>query len=327
MTIRNGSRQIAPTQVTLAIEAWNARDLDDDDLFKRSLRSLANQDYPIDQCQILVIVDASVRERDLEWILRDLPTATFIRFPNATYFRSKNRALDAATGAIVVFADSDVRYTPEWLQRILDTFHDDEVNLVVGKTMYEPGFLSGTQNLVDWAATRPHSGWTDWFYGNNLAVRRARFQDFRFREDLGPHGGGAVDIARHELRAAGIRPWYSAEAKGWHHLAPFTKKRLRIGGYQIHYRRLSPDTPWSWVVRVPALAPFFVTGGSLIKAYQRAWTLRKSLPGRGSSLPIYFVTMAGVKIIEFLGAAFISWAPSSMRTRVDWFTLPEQASS
>lgn len=325
LTVQNRETQIAPNRVTLALEAWNARDLDRDDLFKRSLHSLANQDYPIDQCQILVMVDSSIREKDLEWILKYLPTATFLRIPNATYYRSKNRALDSATCEIVVFADSDVRYAPDWLQMILATFHDDEVNLVVGKTLFESGFLSGTLNINDWAATRPHSGWTDWFYGNNLAVRRAVFEDFRFREDLGPSGGGAVNIARYELRAAGIRPWYSDEARGWHHLAPFMKNRLRAGGYNIYHRRMSPNAPWSWLVRVPAFAPFFVTGGSLIKAYQRAWSLRRSLPGRGSSLPIYLVTLAAVKFIEFLGAAFISWAPSSQRARVDWFRLPEQA--
>ena len=324
MTVQNRAIPITQNRVSLAIEAWNARNLDLDDVFKRSLRSLAAQDYPIDQCQILITVDSSMQERDPDWILKDLPTAAFLRIPNATYYRSKNRALATATGEILVFADSDVRYEPDWLERILDPFHEAEVNLVVGRALFEPGLLSKTLDLCDWAATRPHSGWTDWFYGNNLAVRRLVFESFRFREDFGPSGGGAVNVARHELKADGIRPWYSSEAHGWHHLAPFMKKRLRTGGYHIHYRRLSPDTPWSWLVRMPPLAPFVVTAGSLIKAYHRAWSLRMTLPGRGTSLPIYFVTLAAVKFVEFLGAAFISWMPSSIRGRVDWFTIREK---
>jgi glycosyltransferase involved in cell wall biosynthesis len=250
-----------------------------------------------------------------------LPTATFIRVNGATYFRSKNRAIQEAKGEALVFADSDVVYSKEWLESMLRCLENGK-DLVSGNTQYEKGPFSTTLTLCDWSARRSSSGPTDWFYGNNVAIRRSLFEKIRFREDLGISGGGAVNILREQLKSIGVQPWFCAEAKAWHHLAPFWQKRLRVGGYQIQYRRLARETDWSWLARVPLLAPFLVTGGTLVKAYQRAWRLRSTLPWRGFSLPFYGLSMAGVKAVECIGACFVAWSPGWVSRRFGWFDVP-----
>ena len=315
---------IAPHEVTVAIEGWNAQDLHSRRVFERSLRSLTAQTYPLRECQVLVIVDDSSSEADTAWILGELPGASMLRVRDATYFRAKNRAMEAAKGSVLVFADSDVRYSPQWLHLLLGCFKPG-VELVAGNTQYEKGLLSTTLSLCDWSATRSKSGPTDWFYGNNLAMKRSVFGRMRFRDDLGKSGGGAVNILREELLALGVTPWMCAEARAWHHLAPFLEKRLRVGGYQIQFRRKAPETSWSWMADVPLMAPFLVTAGTLLKTYQRAWRLRSTLPGRGVSLPAYLCSIAFVKSFELAGAGLVAWAPAWVSRRYGWFDVPAAA--
>ena len=312
---------IPPERVILAIEGWNAQDLDSRDVFERSLGSILDQSYHVHDCQILVLLDAAASEEAAAWVRQRLPTAEILRIEGATYYRAKNRAMQAATGDVLVFADSDVRYTPDWLEHMLRCVgagHD----VVVGNTQYENGPLSRTLNLCDWAGTRIGSGPTDWIYGNNLAMARTFFKKIRFRSDMGTSGGGAANVVRDELSKSGMRPWFCESAQGWHHLAPFWPKRLRIGAYRIMTRRWAPGLEWSWLARVPLLSPFLVTGATAIRAWGRAWRLRTSLPGKGLTLPLYLGSIAVIKSVELLGALLIVFAPSTLESRYGWFDVP-----
>ena len=314
--------RIQPGQVTLAIESWNAQDLESRQVFERSLRSLAAQTYPVHRCQVLVFVDAAVPEKEVNWIKDYLPTASIVPTSAATYYRIKNRAIEAAKREILIFADSDVRYSEKWLESLFGCVGGGN-NLVGGNTQYEKGTLNRTLSLCDWSSTRLRSGPSDWFYGNNLAIRRSIFDRIRFRDDMGRSGGGAVNVLREQITSMGEVPFFCSEAKGWHHLAPFWEKRLRIGGYHIRYRRMAPETAWSWLAQVPILAPMLVTGGTLVKAYQRAWRLRSTLPLGGLSLPLFLASIAAVKAVECLGAAMVAWAPRWVSRRFGWFDPPE----
>ena len=320
-SIPQGILAIPPSQVTVAVEGWNADNLESRALFVRSLQSLRQQTYPVAQCQVLVLVDATDVARQAEWIGDELPGAKIIGIASETYYRAKNASMSAARGQYLVFADSDVSYAPTWLAAMLSSFRPG-VDLVVGQTRFQPGFLSRTLDLCDWAAARPQSGFTDWFYGNNLAMRRSLFETLRFREDMGRSGGGSVNVARRELMGRGVRFWFCAEAQARHDLAPFFVKRIRIGAYQIRHRRLAPDAPWSWVARVPLAGPFLATGGSMVMAWRRAWRMRSTLPAKGFSLPLYLASIAFVKSVEALGAVLYAWAPSLVSGRYDWFDVP-----
>jgi len=314
--------QIAPEQVTLAIEGWNAQDLKSRQVFERSLRSLAGQTYPVHRCQVLVIVDAAVPEKEVNWIKEYLPTASIVPVRAATYYRIKNRSFEVARGDVLIFADSDVRYAEDWCASLIGCLSSGN-DMVVGDTLFDDGPLSRTLNVTDWSARRLSSGPGGWFHVNNLAMRRSVFEKIRFREDLGRSAGGSLNVLREQLRRMGIVPYFCLEARGLHHLAPFWLKRLRIGGYHVHYRRMAPEAEWSWLARVPILAPMLVTGGTLVKAYQRAWRLRSTLPLGGLSLPLFLASIAAVKAVECLGAAMVAWAPRWVSRRFGWFDPPE----
>jgi len=316
--------RVQPEQVTLVIEGWNAHDLESERLFTRSLESIRRQSYPVGRCTVIIIVEAGTAPAELSRMQAILPMARFLQVPAPTYYRFKNKGLAAATGEYVVFADSDVHYAEEWLDNLLGCF-SDTVDLVAGNTLYERGLFARTLSLCDWGATRLDSGPTNWFYGNNVAMRRRLYERIRFRDDLGTSGGGAVNVLREQLEALGVQPWFCAEAKGWHHLAPFFTKRMRVGGYQIAFRRRAPETAWSWLAQLPILAPFLVTAGTAIRACQRAWRLRSTLPGRGATLPFYLVAITAVKAVEWCGAALVAWMPGYVNRRFGWFEVPPES--
>ena len=313
---------LPPESVTLAIEGWNAKDLNSRAVFERSLNSLLSQTYPIRLCEVMVIVDVSLPGVDAEWIQQVFPEARLVRLAASTYYRVKNLAITSASGDVLVFADSDVRYAPGWLEALLRCVEAGSP-LVVGNTLYEPGPFSRTLNLCDWAGSRIGSGPTEWMYANNLAMRRELFEGIHFREDMGKGGEGGPNVVRQLLQERGILPWFCEAARGWHFMAPFWPKRLRLGAYLIATRRMAPELKWSWLARVPLLGPFLVAGGSLLNAYRRAWRLRSTLPGRGWSLPVYLLSIAMVKCVELLGALLFVYAPGWTNRRFGWFNIPE----
>jgi hypothetical protein len=312
---------IPPERVTVAIEGWNASDLDSMALFERSMGTLAKQTYPINACEILILVDESVGTHGPEGYRSYFPEARLVTVPSSTYFKTKNAAIDQATRDVLVFADSDVAYQADWLEQMLSALAAYD-GVIAGNTQFDQGFLSRSLSITEWAATRLDSGPTDWFYGNNLAARRVLLQKYGFREDLGQSGGGSVDIVRDRMLADGVSIWFNADARGWHHVAPFWSKYLRLGAYQIHTRRMAPGMRWSWLARVPVLAPFLVIGGGLLKAWRRAWRLRSTLPLHGWSLPAYLVSITFVKSVEWVGAVWYAYFPGWVRSRHDWFEVP-----
>jgi len=237
----DGAETIPPEKITLAIEGWNAKDLNSHAVFERSLNSLLSQTFPIRQCEVMVIVDDSLPMEDVEWIQRAFPEARMVRLAASTYYRVKNLAITSASGDVLVFADSDVRYAPGWLEALLKCVEAGSP-LVVGNTLYEPGPFSRTLNLCDWAGSMIGSGPTEWLYANNLAMRRELFEGVEFRTDMGRGGEGGPHVVRHMLKKRGILPWFCEAARGWHFMAPFWPKRLRLGAYLIFTRRNAPSS-------------------------------------------------------------------------------------
>lgn len=313
---------IDPRDVTIAVEGWNAANVEDRHAFEACLESLKSQTFATDRARVLVILDAQSGPGEVGWIQQSWPQAEIVMIDQATYYRTKNRALQAADTPYLVLADSDMVYHPAWLAEMFRSLKPG-IDYVVGDTKYADGFLQHTLDLCDWVATRTASGFTDSFYANNLLLRRQLYARVRFREDLGTSGGGGSDVLRHQLIAEGTYPWYCAEARGVHDMPAFLTKRLRIGAFQIHFRRLAPESRWSWLARLGWLSPLPLVGGTLLKAWLRAWRLRRTLPLGGWSFPYYFLTLAFVKTIELIGASLYVVLPNGLNRRFGWFDTPQ----
>ena len=314
---------VDPGRVTLAIEGWNATNLQRRDVFHRALNSLREQTYPVPDCEILVIVDANAPE-DFQWIEDALPGARILHLDGFTYYRCKNLAMRQANGDYLVLADSDVEYEPQWLEHLLGAFAPD-VDIVAGRTRYEPGLFSETMIICDGGMFREKSGPTHGFFAHNVAMRARAYRPIRFDETLGKSGGGAVEQLRDLLRQQGTCTWFCSEACAQHHYPGFFKTRLRLGAYRYRTLRMFPEMRGAWLARVPLLGPVLVTGGSLAMAWARAVRQRRSLPGGTARLPVFLVTVACVEAVDLLGACAYAWAPDILRRKVDWFDVPADA--
>ena len=311
---------IKPDKVTVAIEGWNADSLGDRRHAERSAASCRSQDYPIGQRQLLVLAAAPVADETRRFYQSQLPGFEIVPVEAATYYRMKNAALKHAEGDYLVVADSDVVYTPGWLGAMLGSLAP-EIDVVVGHTWYADGFLSRSQSICDWGATRPVSGPTDWIYGNNLALRLAAFPGLHFREDLGRTGGGATDIVRATWLAQGTRLWFCRTARASHNLEPFLTKRLRMGAFHVHHRQRAPHLPGARLMRVPLLGPALVTAGTMVRAWVRSWQLRRDLPLGVAVLPAYLLSIAFVKAVEAVGATIYALNPGWIERRFHWFDV------
>ena len=116
--------------VTLLVPAFN-----EEKQIERTIRQVMNLEYPADKLQVIVIDDGSTdgtpaaiaRARAL------YPEVESIRFSPG---RGKRHALatgvQRATGAFIVFIDSDSFLEPDAVRRLLDHFADPEVAAVTG---------------------------------------------------------------------------------------------------------------------------------------------------------------------------------------------------
>lgn len=310
------SHPIAPERVTVALEGWNAADLDSPELLRRSLTSLRDQSFPIARAELLVVFDAGAPAAD-EMVRELLPGARVVKLEDFTYYRCKNLALREARGDFLLLADSDVAYDREWMWRMLAAFSSGAL-LVAGRTRYARGFLSRTIDLCDGGMVRSEDGPTEGFYAHNVALRRELFEGLRFDERMGLSGGGAVEAMKAELAGRGIRPWFAAGALAEHPLPGFVQKRLRVGSFHMHCRGLSRDVPGAVLARVPLAAPLLVCAGVLVRTWTRVWRRRSELPGGVAAVPIFLLTTAFARSIEIVGACCYSWAPWLLQERTRW---------
>ena len=100
-------------KVSVLVCAYNAASTLDD-----CLTSLMGLTYP--QFEVIVVNDGSRDETSA--IARRYPGVKVIDTPNRGLSAARNTALEAATGEIVAYTDSDVRVDPDWLTFLVQPF-------------------------------------------------------------------------------------------------------------------------------------------------------------------------------------------------------------
>lgn len=121
-----------PPAVTVVIAAFNERAHIED-----TVRNKLAQDYPAGRLDIIVVSDGSVDGTDD--IVRGIgdPRVTLLRQePRQGKTMALNRALEVATGEIIVFSDANSTYQPDTVRRLVAAFDAPEVGYVTGQLYY-----------------------------------------------------------------------------------------------------------------------------------------------------------------------------------------------
>jgi glycosyltransferase involved in cell wall biosynthesis len=161
-----------------------------------AIRSLQRQDY--DGEYEIVVVDNNSTDRTAE-VARDLGVRV-VSEPNPGVCNARQAGTTAATGDIVISADADTTYAPDWLSKIDENFQPDVV-AVVGPCRYKDGpqwgrvfarALFGAVGMVYRATGR-----TYYVSATNIAFRRDRWTGY---DTTLTQGGDELDLLRRMRR-------------------------------------------------------------------------------------------------------------------------------
>jgi hypothetical protein len=201
-------------RISLIVPSYNRRDP-----LLRLLVSVAGQDFPSSEFEVLVVLDGSTDGSAGELRSHEFPFALrLIEQPNSGAATARNAGVSAASGEVCVFVDDDVILSPgaisgHWQAHAAAT----QPSCVVGllrTTAVHGGFPRAW--AVRWSKTMDRLAATGWsadmgLYSGNMSLPRETARTFPFRE--GMRRLEDTELGR-RLRAAGIPFVFAPAASG-----------------------------------------------------------------------------------------------------------------
>lgn len=294
-------------------------------LLDRCLASLAAQaPSPARANEVVLVHTGDVPEARLERLRARYPWVTLARAPDDTgYYEAKTFGAARATGEIVVFADSDCRYEPNWLGALLAPFADPAVAAVAGETSItiEDGFSFAV--ALTWGFTtfsrRAALHEVGYYAANNAAFRRALLNDVPIPREVPVY---RLKCATHAvlLRRRGYRVWKQDGARTLHPIpAPrgvFLWRYLVAGGDGL---------AWQRVTRAPgARLPAALADLAAVARLMARWSVRPLLrlpralaedPRRLRWLPLALPLAATALAAQCAGAVVALVRPEALLRR------------
>ncbi|HEY6726136.1 MAG TPA: glycosyltransferase [Polyangiaceae bacterium] len=159
------------------------------------LRSLAEQTWPRDDFEVIVVDDANMREAVGPLVERGHPFAChLVSQVNRGAAAARNAGARRGRGRLLAFTDDDCEPEPAWLEQLAEAMAavpEPETTLVGGRVvnaLVRDRFAAASQALVDFMVEQGNLGAAEGrlFTSNNLCVPRAPFHalggfDERFR--------------------------------------------------------------------------------------------------------------------------------------------------
>jgi O-antigen biosynthesis protein len=224
-------------RVSVVVASFNGgRTLDE------CLQSLANLTYP--DYEVIVIDDGSTD--DTPQIISRYDVRS-IRSENGGLSRARNRGIEASTGEIVAFIDSDAYADPDWLFHLVTALREQDAAAVGGPNLAPPkdGF---TAACVDFAPGNPTHVLLDdqqaeHVPGCNMAFRKDALSKIGGFDHTHRAAGDDVDVCW-KLLVRDETIAFSPGAIVWHHRRPTVRAYLRqqrgYGYAEAHLRRRYP---------------------------------------------------------------------------------------
>jgi cellulose synthase/poly-beta-1,6-N-acetylglucosamine synthase-like glycosyltransferase len=230
-------REKAWPRVSVVVASYNgAATLDE------CLTAIERLHYP--DFEIIVVDDGS-KDATPEIIRRHNVRA--IHVPNGGLSRARNLGIDASTGEIVAFIDSDAHPDPDWLYYLVFSLEEQNAAAVGGPNI-PPRGAGFTAECVDCAPGNPtHVLFDDetaeHIPGCNMAFRKAALVDIGMFDPTHRAAGDDVDVCW-KLLVRGQRIAFSPTAVVYHHRRGTAHSYLRqqkgYGYAEAHLQRRYP---------------------------------------------------------------------------------------
>lgn len=305
---------------SIVVETANLKTADPERLVA-SLDSIACQVPSPTLARAVVVLDSGdAPPALLETLRARYPWISMQRIPAGTdYGDQKAMAVSCVSGEVLVFADSDCRYQPEWLASILETFvTHPEIVVVAGETAVAiTGSFTLAMALVFFfprfsyeTEVAPARG----FYGNNVAFRGDVFVRCPFPSGLPVFRGQNVVYSR-LLHAAGIAIWRQPRARSVH-------SPPEGGAWSVLLRFFwtGRDTPRLTRLASPPsdalfqgdFEPYDREGGRVRKVIERVRAISRQQPQMLLLLPLALPIALACVAAFFLGVAVERVKPSTI---------------
>jgi GT2 family glycosyltransferase len=189
------------------------------------LRSLLALDYP--DYEVIVVDDGSTDATRA--ILSNYPSVRAIHQPNRGLSAARNAGLQAATGEIVAYTDSDCYADPHWLTQLVYQFQGNDAAAVGGPNLSpEDGWLAACvaaspgqpMHVLESDQVAEH------IPGCNMAFRRDALLAINGFDSLYRKAGDDVDVCW-RIQQAGYWITFAPGAFVWHHRRQNPRAYLR----------------------------------------------------------------------------------------------------
>lgn len=230
---------------SIVLETENLANADLEGLVK-SLASLVSQDISPDRANEVILIDSGDTPSELLRQLCDrYPWIKVHSAPPTTgYYKAKMVGAQVATGEIIIYADSDCIYEPQWLRSLLTTFTQDEsIQVVAGETTTRGRGPYGTAMALTYIFPQ-YSGKTQLaptsqYFLNNVAFRRDFLLQHPIPAELPLYRGNCV-VHVQTLKRDGYTIWLNPNARATHAppdgLSHFFWRFLLIG-YDYYWQK------------------------------------------------------------------------------------------
>jgi glycosyltransferase involved in cell wall biosynthesis len=310
-------RDVEWPRVSVVVCAYNAGST-----IRECLEGLTRVDYP--NFEAIVVNDGSTDATGS--IAADFPV-TLITTENRGLSNARNTGLEAATGEIVAYLDSDAFPDPQWLKYLAWAFIDSDYAGIGGPNLAPPG-LGLDADCFDNAPGGPAHVLVDdreaeHIPGCNMAFRRKKLLAIRGFDPALRIAGDDVDICW-RLQERGWKLGFSPAAVVWHHrrttLRSYWKQQRGYGRAEALLERKWPEKynemghpSWGGRIYSKGVTPWL--GFRRPRIYQGAWgtapyqSLERPAPSSFSELPLmpeWYLAIAALAAFCGLGAL---WPP------------------
>jgi len=303
--------------VSVVIET-NQNDPDSTISVGRVLGRLAEQTYPSEYTEVLVVVHDQANE--LAGFVQDNhPFARVVRSGDPGYYPMKIAGAAQARGDVVAFIDSDTLPRSDWLERVVRTI-EGGADVSVGAMRYEQGRrLARVRSFVDWGHIHgDENGRASNLLSNSAAFRRDVWERHPFDASL--RRSGACYLLGAELKRRGYVLTFDPEQRIFHRDCyvgrAYFERRLRAGYDSIQVGRRGRDAAEGKAMRAGPAAPLVIFAGRVVYDLRTLKRHRREFDIRAAELPLFAAAAVGARFFELIGAGVELVRPGWLERRL-----------
>ncbi len=232
-------------RVSVVIPTYNDREH-----LRACLESVLRQNPPSSSIEVIVVDDGST-DGTAAMVRERFPEVRLLTRTNEGAELARNAGVDAATGQLIAFIDSDCVATPHWLETLDRRLRNDPKLVLGGRILHRGDFwqrLTGIADFGEYQGLLPREVAT--LPSCNMGLHRTLFQTQRFDPRFRPN---ADTLFAEGLRRRGATLLYDPEFMVIHNPpagpADFFSRGRRYGRSFVVARKVDPDLRWAGFVR------------------------------------------------------------------------------